>query len=78
MPRLSHTLIWREPMFSLVAQGAKHVSLDDEVFDYGTGEYLITLVDLPVNCPHHESHEESSISWGRYRAATARGRESLD
>jgi AraC-like DNA-binding protein len=37
-----------EPMFSLVAQGAKHVSLDEEVFDYGTGEYLITSVDLPV------------------------------
>jgi AraC-like DNA-binding protein len=38
-----------EPMFSLVAQGGKLVSVDKQVFVYGGGEYLITSVDLPVS-----------------------------
>jgi len=37
------------PMFSLVAQGGKQVSVEKQVFDYGAGEYLITSVDLPVS-----------------------------
>jgi len=37
-----------EPMFALVARGAKHLCLGDRVFDYGTGQYLIVSVDLPL------------------------------
>jgi AraC-type transcriptional regulator N-terminus len=31
------------------AQGGKRVSLDQQIFDYGKGEYLITSVDLPIS-----------------------------
>lgn len=37
-----------EPVFGLVAQGAKRAVLGDRVFDYGVGEYLIVGVDLPL------------------------------
>jgi len=37
-----------EPVFALVAQGAKRVGLGDRVFDYGAGQYLIVSVDLPL------------------------------
>lgn len=43
-PRLSTTGIG----FALIAQGAKRLTLGDQVIDYGPGEYLITSVDLPV------------------------------
>jgi AraC-like DNA-binding protein len=32
----------------LVAQGAKSLTLGDEVFDYGVGDYLVVSLDLPV------------------------------
>lgn len=38
-----------EPVFSLVAQGAKRILLGDKIFDYAAGEYLIASVDLPVS-----------------------------
>jgi AraC-like DNA-binding protein len=34
--------------FALIVQGAKQLTLGDQVIDYGPGEYLITSVDLPV------------------------------
>jgi AraC-like DNA-binding protein len=37
-----------EPAFRLIAQGAKSVVLGDKVFDYGTGQYLVVSVDLPI------------------------------
>lgn len=37
-----------EPMFALVAQGAKRIGLGERIFDYGTGQYLIISVDLPL------------------------------
>ncbi|MDB5530519.1 MAG: DNA-binding protein AraC-type [Devosia sp.] len=37
-----------EPMFALVAQGAKGVGLGEGVFDYSAGQYLIVSVDLPL------------------------------
>jgi AraC-like DNA-binding protein len=43
-PRLSTT----GTGFALIAQGAKRLTLGDQVIDYGPGEYLITSVDLPV------------------------------
>jgi AraC-like DNA-binding protein len=41
-----HTAQW--PCFALVAQGAKSLTLGDEVFDYGVGDYLVVSLDLPV------------------------------
>jgi AraC-like DNA-binding protein len=37
-----------EPMFALVARGAKRVGLGTKVFDYGAGQYLVVSVDLPL------------------------------
>jgi AraC-like DNA-binding protein len=37
-----------EPVFGLVAQGAKSIALGDTVFDYGAGRYLVVSVDLPI------------------------------
>jgi AraC-like DNA-binding protein len=37
-----------EPVFGLVAQGAKSIVLGDKVFDYGAGRYLVVSLDLPI------------------------------
>lgn len=37
-----------EPAFALVAQGRKRTVLNEQVFEYGMGEYLIVSVDLPI------------------------------
>jgi hypothetical protein len=34
--------------FALICQGAKRLTLGEQVIDYGPGEYLVTSVDLPV------------------------------
>jgi AraC-like DNA-binding protein len=34
--------------FALILQGAKQLTLGEQVIDYGPGEYLVTSVDLPV------------------------------
>jgi len=41
-----HTAQW--PCFALVTQGAKSLTLGDEVYDYGVGDYLVVSLDLPV------------------------------
>jgi AraC-like DNA-binding protein len=41
-----HTAQW--PCFALVAQGAKSLTLGDDIFDYGVGDYLVVSLDLPV------------------------------
>jgi AraC-like DNA-binding protein len=38
-----------EPVFSLVAQGAKRVEVGKQTFEYRTGQFLIVSVDLPVD-----------------------------
>ncbi|CDG84289.1 AraC family transcriptional regulator [Janthinobacterium agaricidamnosum] len=38
-----------EPVFALVAQGAKRTMLGDRVYDYGAGQYLVVSVDLPIS-----------------------------
>lgn len=38
-----------EPVFALIAQGAKRVEIGTQVFDYHTGQFLIVAVDLPVS-----------------------------
>jgi AraC-like DNA-binding protein len=37
-----------EPVFALVAQGAKRVVVGEHVFDFRAGQYLTVTVDLPV------------------------------
>jgi AraC-like DNA-binding protein len=44
-----------EPVFVLVAQGAKKIMLGNRAFRYGAGEYLVVSVDLPI-----ASHVESA------------------
>src|SRR5712692_3343715 len=41
-----HTTQW--PCFALVVQGAKSLTLGDEVYRYGVGNYLVVSLDLPV------------------------------
>lgn len=38
-----------EPVFSLIAQGAKRVEIGKQVFDYRAGQCLVVSVDLPVD-----------------------------
>lgn len=37
-----------EPVFSLIAQGAKRVEVGTQAFDYHAGQFLVVSVDLPV------------------------------
>lgn len=37
-----------EPVFAVVAQGAKRAMLGDEVFEYRGGQFLVVGVDLPI------------------------------
>jgi AraC-like DNA-binding protein len=36
------------PTFALVAQGAKSITLGQETFDYGVGDFMVVSLDLPV------------------------------
>lgn len=38
-----------EPVFSLIAQGAKRVEVGKQSFDYCAGQFLVVSVDLPVD-----------------------------
>jgi AraC-like DNA-binding protein len=37
-----------EPVFALIAQGAKRSVLANRIFDYHAGQYLVVTVDLPL------------------------------
>ncbi len=41
-----HTRQW--PCFAMVVQGAKSLTLGDEIYRYGVGDYLVVSLDLPV------------------------------
>ncbi len=38
-----------EPVFSLIAQGAKRVEVGKQTFEYREGQFLVVSVDLPVD-----------------------------
>lgn len=38
-----------EPMFAIVVQGQKELSLNGEIFQYGIAQYLVLSVDLPLS-----------------------------
>src|SRR5262249_4898795 len=48
-----------DPMCAVVARGAKHLCLGDRIFDYGTGQYLIVSVDLPLEAHVFEATLEA-------------------
>jgi hypothetical protein len=38
-----------EPLFAIVVQGEKKLSLNEEILQYGTAQYLLLSVDLPLS-----------------------------
>ncbi|NEA99678.1 AraC family transcriptional regulator [Streptomyces sp. SID13726] len=54
-----------DPVMALVAQGSKRLTLGDRIHDYGTGQYLVVSVDLPVTGHYTEaSAEEPFLAFG--------------
>ncbi|MET9014613.1 AraC family transcriptional regulator [Streptomyces olivaceoviridis] len=54
-----------EPMIALVAQGAKRAVLNDRIFDYRTGQYLVVTVDLPLTSQiTHATPAEPFVGFG--------------
>jgi AraC-like DNA-binding protein len=47
-----------KPAFCVIAQGSKQVLLNDEVFRYDSGHYLISTIDLPIISHIAEASEE--------------------
>ena len=54
-----------EPMFALVAQGAKQTILGERTYEYGAGQYLVVSVDLPMcGCITEASAEAPFLAVG--------------
>jgi AraC-like DNA-binding protein len=54
-----------EPVFALVAQGAKRSALGDHIFDYRAGQYLVVTVDLPLTSQiTHATPAEPFLAFG--------------
>jgi AraC-like DNA-binding protein len=49
----------QRPTFGLVAQGAKSVTLGQEVYHYGVGDYLVVSFDLPVTARITQASREA-------------------
>jgi hypothetical protein len=47
-----------KPAFCVIAQGSKDVPLNDELFHYDSGHYLISTLDLPIMSNVVEASEE--------------------
>ena len=47
-----------KPAFCVIAQGSKDVLLNDELFHYDSGHYLISTLDLPIMSNVFEASEE--------------------
>lgn len=47
-----------KPAFCVIAQGSKDVLLNDELFHYDSGHYLISTIDLPIMSNVVEASEE--------------------
>jgi hypothetical protein len=56
------------PCFALVLQGAKSLRLGAETLNYGTGDYLLTSLDLPVASRVVEASEQCRICAWRWRS----------
>lgn len=54
-----------EPVFALVAQGAKRSALGDHIFDYRAGQYLVVTIDLPLTSQiTHATPTEPFLAFG--------------
>lgn len=54
-----------EPVFAVIAQGAKRTVLADRVFEYRAGHYLVASVELPVtSCVVHASEKTPFLGLG--------------
>jgi len=52
-----------KPAFCIIAQGSKSVHLNEEIFRYDPGHYLISTVDLPIaSCVAEASEEKPYLS----------------
>jgi AraC-like DNA-binding protein len=61
-----------EPALAVVAQGAKRTVVNESVFEYGAGEYLIVSVDLPVTAHvTRASREHPFLAFGLVLRAAA-------
>lgn len=47
-----------KPVFCAIAQGSKDVFLNNELFHYGAGHYLISTLDLPIKSNVVEASED--------------------
>jgi AraC-like DNA-binding protein len=47
-----------KPAFCVIAQGSKDILLNDELFHYDSGHYLISTLDLPIKSNVVEASEE--------------------
>jgi hypothetical protein len=67
-----HTAQW--PCFALVIQGAKSLTLGDEVYRYGVGDYLVVSLDLPIVSRVTEASSSSThLGFGGARHSPAAG-----
>lgn len=58
--------IVHEPVFALIAQGAKRIVLADRVFDARANQFSVVPVDLPISFRVTEASEETpylSVAW---------------
>jgi AraC-like DNA-binding protein len=54
-----------EPVFAVIAQGAKRTVLADRVFEYRAGHFLVASVELPVtSCILHASEKTPFLGLG--------------
>jgi AraC-like DNA-binding protein len=54
-----------EPAFALAVQGTKRALINDKVFDYGAGQFLILSVDLPLTAHVlHASPKKPFLGFG--------------
>jgi AraC-like DNA-binding protein len=61
-----------EPMFAVIAQGAKTMALGDCVYEYRAGRYLISPLDLPTTGRYTEaSRERPALGFGLTLAAAS-------
>jgi AraC-like DNA-binding protein len=60
-PRASST----GTVMAVIAQGAKRLAIGDRVYDYGSGQYLVASVDLPITGHYtRASADEPALGFG--------------
>jgi len=48
-----------EPLFCVVAQGGKRVTLGDRLIEYAAGHHVVVSLDLPVSTEIHQANPET-------------------